>query len=265
MLADDAIGDVLGSYPPLNTLKRVAENVWIVDGPLIRFGMPWLKMPFPTRMTVIRLAGGELFVHSPTPLVPELKAEIERTGRPSWIVGPNRLHYWWIPEWRAAFAAADVYLAPRTREQAGRRIEFATRALEGRTGYPWDRAIATLPVVGAFMTEFVFFHRSSRTLILADLMENFEPAKLGGFLTRWLTRLGGVQDPSGGMPRDMRLTFLRRRPQLKAAVERMIGWNPERVILAHGRWYETRGAAELRRAFAWLLDDPDNSSGPRRC
>ena len=44
------------TYPPVNTLKRVADNLWIVDGPIIRFGAPWLKMPFPTRMTVIRLA-----------------------------------------------------------------------------------------------------------------------------------------------------------------------------------------------------------------
>ena len=49
------------TYPPLNTLKDIADNVWIVDGPAIRFGMPWPKFPFPTRMTVIRLASGELF------------------------------------------------------------------------------------------------------------------------------------------------------------------------------------------------------------
>ena len=41
------------TYPPLNTLKTVAENVWLVDGPILRFG--WLKMPFSTRMTIIRL------------------------------------------------------------------------------------------------------------------------------------------------------------------------------------------------------------------
>ena len=74
-----------------------------------------------------------------------------------------------------------------------------------------------------------------------------------GLLMRWLTWLGGVQHPNGGMPRDMRLTFRNRRPQLRAAVERMIGWNPERIILAHGRWYDANGTAELRRAFDWLL------------
>jgi hypothetical protein len=54
------------------------------------------------------------------------------------------------------------------------------------------------------------------------------------------------------MPRDMRGTF-RDRAALRGDVERMIGWAPERVIVAHGRWYETDGAAELERAFRWVL------------
>jgi hypothetical protein len=95
-----------------------------------------------------------------------------------------------------------------------------------------------------------FFHRASRSLVLTDLIENFEPQKLPR-LMRWLTWFGRVQHPDGQMPRDMRLAFPRQR--LRAAVEMMIGWNPERVILAHGRWYEQNGADELRRAFRWLL------------
>lgn len=242
------------TYSPLNILKPVADNIWIVDGPVIRFGMPWPKVPFPTRMTVVRLAGGNLFLHSPTPLTFELRTDIATHGRPRFIVGPNRIHYWWIPDWHAAFPDAGVYLAPRIREQAGRRIDFDGLGLDRASGYPWDAEIATLPVTSRYMTEVVFFHRASRTLILTDLIENFEPRKLN-FAMRWLTRLGGVQNPNGSMPRDMRLAFgkLHRR-QLRAAVETMIGWNPERVILAHGRWYETGGAQELRRAFRWLLD-----------
>lgn len=240
------------TYPPLNTLKAVAQDVWIVDGPVIRFGPRLMQMPFPTRMTVIRTGDG-LFIHSPTPLTPELKAEIEATGTPRWIVGPNRIHYWWIPDWHAAFPDAAVYLAPRIREQAGDRIDFDCQPLDRASGYPWDAAIATLPVEGSYMTEVEFFHRASRTLVLTDFIENFEPAKLDSWLMRVLTRLGGVRDPDGGMPRDMRLTFAKDRTRLKATVETMIGWNPECIILAHGRWYERDGANELRRAFRWLL------------
>jgi hypothetical protein len=86
------------TYPPLNTLKLVAEDVWIVDGPVVRFGMmPWPKMAFPTRMTIIRVASGNLFIHSPTPLISSLKRELDGIGTPRWIIGPNRIHYWWIP------------------------------------------------------------------------------------------------------------------------------------------------------------------------
>lgn len=238
-------------YQPIDTLKSVAEDVWIVDGPEIRFGPPGLKMPFPTRMTVVRLAQG-LFVHSPTELTAGLRAEIEALGKVRWIVGPNRIHYWWIPQWHDAFPDAAVFLAPRIREQAGDHIAFAACRLEGADRYPWDAEIATLPVAGSYMTEVEFFHRPSRTLVLTDLIENFEPRGLSLGM-RLLTRLGGVQDPHGSMPRDMRASFSGRRAELRKAVQTMIDWAPERVILAHGRWYARDGAAELRRAFRWLL------------
>jgi hypothetical protein len=247
------LDDTAFTYPPLNTLKAIADDIWIVDGPAIRFGA-FIGMNFPTRMTVVRLGGGALFIHSPTPLTPALRSEIAKIGMPRWIVGPNRIHYWWIPDWRNAFPQAEVHLAPGIRERAGDRIDFATHELAADTGYPWDGNIATLPVAGGYMTEYEFFHRASRTLILTDLIENFEPRKLGSGLMRWLTWLGGVQDPDGQMPRDMRFTFRRHRRELKQAVETMIAWQPERIILAHGRWYERNAAAELRRAFRWLLE-----------
>lgn len=239
------------TYPPLNTLKPVADDLWIVDGPEIRFGLPWPKMPFPTRMTVIRI-GGDLFIHSPTPLVRALQAGIEQAGKPRWIIGPNRIHYWWIPDWRVAFPDAAVYLAPKIREQSRGRIDFGAATLDRKAGYPWDSEIATLPVAGRYMTEVVFFHRPSRTLVLTDFIENFEPQKLG-WAAWFLTKLGGVQDPHGSMPRDMRMTY-KDKVALRVAVETMITWNPERIILAHGRWYEKDGVGELRRAFRWLLD-----------
>jgi hypothetical protein len=239
------------TYPPINVLKAVTDDVWIVDGPLIRFGPPGLKMPFPTRMTVMRL-GSALFIHSPTELTPRLKSAIDEIGAVRWIVGPNRIHYWWIPDWRTAFPDARIYLAPRIRERAGDRIGFASHDLVADDGYPWDDSIATLPVRGSYMTEFEFFHRASRTLVLTDLIENFEPDKLSPWM-RFLTHLGGVQHPDGKTPLDMRLSFLSRRAGLKRAVETMIGWNPARIVIAHGRWYERDGTAELRRAFRWLL------------
>lgn len=243
------------TYPPLNTLKRVGENIWIVDGPVIRFGVGPVKFAFPTRMTIIRTAGRRLFVHSPTHLTEDLFEQVETLGTVSFIIAPNRIHYWWLPYWHASHPKAQVWLAPRVREQAGPHLDLEAKDLSGETGYPWDEEIRTLPVAGEFMTEFVFFHRTSRMLIVTDLIENFEPAKLNRF-ERVMARLGGVSDPYGSMPRDMRLSFRKQKPQLRAAIEKMISWDPHGIILAHGRWYERDATAELKRAFGWLLDDP---------
>ncbi len=241
------------TYPPINTLKCVAKDVWIVDGPMIRFGPPLLKLPFPTRMTLLRLKAGGLFVHSPTPPLASLRAEIARLGTPRWIIGPNRIHYWWLPEWRVAYPAAAVYLAPRNKEQSRGRINFPFNLLDRRDRYPWDDEIDTLPVVSSYMTEIEFFHRASRTLILTDLIENFELDKLPSRWMRWLVQAAGAASPHGSMPVDMRLSFFSRRSELRSAIETMIGWNPECVLLAHGKWFERDGARELRRAFQWVL------------
>ena len=101
------------------------------------------------------------------------------------------------------------------------------------------------------MEEVVFFHRKTRTLVLADLIENFEPGKIGGAY-RWLVRFAGAADPDGKAPIDLRLTFSGRKDAARASFERMLAWEPDKVILAHGRWYNRNGSAELRRAFRWL-------------
>ncbi|MCG8545127.1 MAG: DUF4336 domain-containing protein, partial [Alphaproteobacteria bacterium] len=64
--------------------------------------------------------------------------------------------------------------------------------------------------------------------------------------------LARIADPDGGMPMDLRLTYWGRRDAIAAAVGRMIAWNPQRIILSHGRWYPDNGVAELRRAFRWI-------------
>ncbi len=248
-------------YPPLATLKPLAEGVWIADGPVIR--MKYVlgsALPFPTRMTVVRLDDGGLWLHSPTAPDPALRAEIDALGPVRALVAPNRLHWWWLGDWQADHPDATVYAAPRVAEAVEAGAGFGEG--EGPERPPRiDRILGDAPewpeldqilIESRLMTEAVFHHRASRTLILTDLVENFEPDKVHGWLGRQLMRLGGVMDPNGSTPRDLRLTYTRaQRETLRAAAERMIAWAPERVILAHGRIYDHDATAELRRALAW--------------
>ena len=94
------------TYEPTGTLKPVTDGLWIVDGPAIDFGYLGLKFPFPTRMTIVRLADGGLWVHSPTELSASLRGEVDALGRVRHLVAPNRIHYWWMEEWLAAYPGA---------------------------------------------------------------------------------------------------------------------------------------------------------------
>ena len=42
------------TYEPTNTLKLVASDLWVVDGPIERLAYFGTSVPFPTRMVVIR-------------------------------------------------------------------------------------------------------------------------------------------------------------------------------------------------------------------
>ena len=245
---------VVETYEPTGTLKSVAENVWIVDGPVIRFGYLGLRFPFPTRMTVVRLSDGGLWVHSPTELSPALKTAVEALGPVRHLVAPNRIHYWWLGEWSAAFPNAATYAAPGVRERArskGRFADYGADLVAGGT-YPWSDEVRMLIVLGGYLSEAVFFHVATRTLVLTDLIQNYERAKIANPLFRFMSRLSGATDPDGMMPLDLRSTFMRHRREMGEAVNTMISWQPDRIVIAHGRWYDGNAVAELKRAFRWL-------------
>ena len=241
-------------YEPLDIPKPVADDIWLIDGPAIRF----YGMPFSTRATLIRLADGGLWVHSPTRLTETLAERVAALGPVRHLVAPNWIHYAYLSDWQARFPGATSWAAPGVVSRARRHgmTLVADHDLTQEAPPDWAGQIAQMIVRGSPVhREAVFFHPASATLILTDLIENFEPAKLG-FWFGLAARLGGIADPDGAMPRDMRMTFRKGRARLREDVRRMIDWAPERVILAHGRWYETDGVAELKRAFRWgaMLD-----------
>ncbi|MBJ6124129.1 DUF4336 domain-containing protein [Microvirga splendida] len=244
--------DAYVPYEPLNVLKPVAPDVWIVDGPEIRLSYMGLKLPFPTRMTVVRLPDGGLWIHSPIEPDGALVERILALGPIRFLIAPNTLHYWWVPDWKARFPEAEVHGVPGLDRKAKRPLPV-DRVLGDAPAAAWADVMDQVLVHGDGLTEADFFHRPSQTLILTDLIENFEMGRVRQWFYRWLLRLAGPVDPDGKTPVDLQLSFLRQRRAVKAAVRRMIAWSPERVIIAHGRWYDGNGTAELQRAFRWVL------------
>jgi hypothetical protein len=241
-------------YEPLGVPKPVDRDVWVVDGPIMRMKTPWGSVAFPTRTVVVRLVGGGLWVWSPVELSPAIPTNLAALGPIRHLVSPNRIHYAHVAAWKAAYPDAIAWASPGVRERAASQHVDVTfdRDLTDAHDDGWAREIDQLVFRGSrLMEEVVFFHRASRTLILADLIENFEKEKLT-FPERLLMRIGGVSDPDGKASSGYRTTFLGHHDAARECVQRMIDWNPERIVIAHGRSYEKDATAELRRAFRWL-------------
>ena len=233
------------TYPPLGTLKPVDEGIWIVDGPAVICR----RMPISTRATVVQLADGGLWVHSPTGLCDGLIAELKALGEVQHLVLPNWDHTVFLEGWREVFPAAKVWaVPPEGARGVGVAYDFD---LGGET--PWSHEIAHLIVGGSKRyREAVFHHRASSTLIVADLIQNFDTARLPVWM-RPLIWLAGTDDSAGGMPYLMRRRYSN--AGLAPSVEHMIDWRPRRIILSHGGCYETGAVRELERIFKKLLHE----------
>ena len=105
-----------------------------------------------------------------------------------------------------------------------------------------------LPVEGYLLEETVFFHRSSRTLITADMIENFETSS--HFPTRMYLKAGGIHGKPG-LSRPLRWCF-RDKKAGRRAIDAMLAFDFERIALPHGDLIDTDAKEVMRESFTWL-------------
>jgi hypothetical protein len=99
-------------------------------------------------------------------------------------------------------------------------------------------------------TEVVFFHRESGTVIFADLIQHFGPTWFAGWRAV-VARLDLMTGPEPETPRKFRNAFVDRR-RARAALQQILAWPAQRVLMAHAPPVESGGQAFIRRAFRWL-------------
>lgn len=236
-------------YPPLDTPKPIGEGIWIVDsGPLKTGGMV-----LPVRMTIIRLSNGELLVHSPIRLTVALAEEVRALGRVAHLIAPSIGHWTFVAEWQRAFPETRTWGVPGLRHR--RQVRNSAVRIDADLGdsapEDWAGEVRQgLVSGGAGFTEAYFFHTQSRTLVLTDLVDNLEPGKLPR-MTAALVRLAGATD--GKTPVHVRLAVRAGGERARKAIQAMLALEPERVVFAHGRWFEESGSERLARAFDWLV------------
>jgi hypothetical protein len=243
-------------YEPINEYKPFGVDIGIVDGPFEYLRMIGVKLPLPftTRMTVVRLQSGDLFLHSPIAFDPGLAVQLQSMGTIRHLVSPNQFHYAHIGEWSRAFPEALTWGSPRARRRARARGIAVQLKMDLGSNAPceWRDDIDQVKVPGGIFGEVVFFHKVSRTLILTDTILNLELDKIRQ-PWRSAARLTGMYYPQGQIFFGMRLPLLLQRKKSRTAAERILSWEPERIIVSHGRCFDSNGAEVLQRVLGWAL------------
>ena len=228
-------------------LLNIGENLWAHESLIHEVVLPFLRIPIWHRMTVLRLANGEVLLHSPTRLNSELRAAIDALGPVTSVIAPSWWHDLHLEETLSLYPRARLFAAPILLRS---NLHVSAQALSEVAPDLWKEQVVQTHVEGIALhfDEFVFYHRASRSLILADLLAD-DNAFVGGFLRR-LVRVASGTGPC--FPRVFRLAVVNRK-RFKASIERVLEWDFDRIIVGHGSIIETEGREAFRNAFQWLL------------
>jgi Domain of unknown function (DUF4336) len=223
----------------------VPGEVWVKEHPVRLAGGRFL-----TRMTVLRLADG-LCLHSPIEIDAETRSAIERLGQVRAIIAPSTFHHFFVASAQQAFPAARTY-GMKGLETKRKDLHF-DELLEDEPPAVWADQMDHVVIGNRVMREVEFLHRPSRTLVATDLVENFRDETPGtnAVLRVWM-RLFGMW----GRPRpapELRM-FTRDKKSAHLALDRLLAWDFERAIVAHGELLDRDPKQAIREAWGWLLE-----------
>lgn len=231
-------------------LKQITQDIWIFDGAPI--SAPGVSIPI--RMTVIRLSSAGLLLHSPVRYSEDLRQELERIGPIKYLLAPNIGHWMFLRGWQRALPAVSTFAAPGLADR--RQVQAARvqidREIDGETPPEWADDLDVVSVRAPMFCEVELFDRRSRTLVLADLVQNLDPDQLSP-PARLIAKLVGVRKPDGQAPIYLRLLLHLGGRSVGTAARRLLSYEPERVVFAHGDWFESHATERLRRSLRWLV------------
>lgn len=221
-------------------LESWNDDIWIQTRE-IRF----LGVETGTRMTVIRLSGGGLFVHSPVALDPETRKEVDALGEVRAVVAPSLFHHLYVGQWMEAYPNA-VFAACQGLDW--KRPDLAFTCILGDTPHPvWAGELEQVYFSARRENEVVFFDARSKTMICADSLINLSTHSAG--MTKFVAKLMGNDAPGTGYVERI---MVRDRKVARRQIDRILAWQPEKIILAHGSLVPDNGSDVIRHAYAWV-------------
>jgi hypothetical protein len=198
-------------------------------------------------MTVVRLADGSLFLHSPVSLDAETRTALDEIGTVRAIVAPSRAHHLFAVDYTKAYPGAKLHGAPGLPDKR-KDLKFSS-TLSDEAHADWQGQIEQHLFRGApVLNEVVFFHPTTRTVIFTDLVFNVATEDASrARVFNWVTGAAGHFGPHRLIRR-----MISDRAAARASVRRILLWDFDRIIVTHGDVLDAGGRDRMRAAFSYL-------------
>jgi hypothetical protein len=229
--------------------EYVKDQIWILEYPVRYAGINLFG-----RMTVVKLENGDLLIHDPCDISDEVKQEIDALGRVRYILAPGSYHHLFVTDFQQQYPDAETFLCPGL-ERKRPDIPFDW-ILGNRPDPRWGGLFDQVAIQGTrYMWEVAMFHKPSKTLILVDLLENIgddyqHPASL--FLRFWWKVVYKMWNNPKAAP-EYQMGW-GKKYIVKGGLEKILAWEAERIILAHGELIEGNVDSVLRSAWRTVLN-----------
>jgi len=236
-----------------NLYEYQKNMIWIKEYPIHYAGTR-----FNSRMTIIRLSSGSLFIHSPCEIDEDTKIAVEKLGRVEFIVAPGSYHHLYVNSAQRAFPEAETFICPGI-ERKNPEIEFDW-LLGDRPDERWEDDLEQVLVRGnKYIWEVAFYHKATKSLILVDLIENFtdETADVNWTLELWFQVVFRMWDNPKPAP-EYQLGWKDREAASKS-LKKILSWDFERIILSHGDLIEENAKSVAIHAWRRPLASSENT------
>jgi len=249
-------------------IRKLTENITTLSVPFFRFG----HIKVGGRGTLVRLQGGGVAVFSPVALTPEVKETVSSLGELKYIAALDMEHHIFLGEWNKEYPNAKV-LAPeglleKRKKQKNEDVPFsvifaAKDKASTKVDSEFDAEFDYEFVDGHLNKELVFNYKPEKTLIEADLMFNLPAteqfSKTGtpagtGILTRLFSALNNTSGAAMGQRRMIWYGVAVDKPSFNKSVQKINGWDFNKIIPCHGDVIETDGKGIFEKVFAWHLE-----------